>query len=59
MTNDVTMQERQPVNGKAAVNNFPFQYVVERTWSEFKAGKLSQTPVANYASLPAELKAGT
>jgi len=48
-----------PVTGKAAFNNFPFQYgVVERTFSEFNSGLLSKTRVANYASLPAELKTG-
>jgi hypothetical protein len=47
------------VNGKAAFNNFPFQYgVVERTFSEYKSGLLSQTLVSSYASLPADLKAG-
>jgi hypothetical protein len=47
------------VAGKAAFNNFPYQYgVVERTFSEHKSGLLAQTPVANYSSLPAELKAG-
>ncbi len=48
-----------PVNGKAAFNNFPYQYgVVERTYSEYKAGLLSKTTVSSYASLPADLKAG-
>ncbi len=48
-----------PVDGKAAFNNFPFQYgIVERTFSEHKAGSLSKTLVSNYASLPADLKAG-
>jgi hypothetical protein len=48
-----------PVNGKAAFNNFPFQYgVVERTFSEYSAGGLSKTLVSNYASVPADLKAG-
>lgn len=48
-----------PVDGKAAFNNFPFQYgVVERTFSEYYAGALSKTLVSNYASLPADLKAG-
>lgn len=43
----------------AAFRNFPFRYgVVERTFSEHKAGKLSGTLVSNYASLPADLKAG-
>ena len=48
-----------PVDGKAAFNNFPYQYgVVERTFSEYKAGLLSKTLVSNYANLPADLKAG-
>jgi hypothetical protein len=47
------------VNDKAAFNNFPYQYgIVERTYSEFKAGALDTTLVSNYASLPADLKAG-
>jgi len=48
-----------PVDGKAAFNNFPFQYgIVERTFSEYSAGLLSKTLVANYTGLPADLKAG-
>ena len=48
-----------PVDGKAAFNNFPFQYgIVERTYSEYKSGLLSQTLVSGYAGLPADLKAG-
>jgi hypothetical protein len=48
-----------PVGGKAAFNNFPYQYgVVERTFSEYKAGLLSKTPVSGYPGLPADLKAG-
>jgi hypothetical protein len=48
-----------PVDGKAAFNNFPYQYgVVERTFSEFKSGLLSQTLVSSYDSLPADLRAG-
>ena len=47
------------VNVKAAFNNFPFMYgVVERTFSEFKAGAISKTLVSSYSSLPADLKAG-
>jgi hypothetical protein len=47
------------LDGKAAFNNFPFQYgIVERTFSEFYAGAFSKTLVSNYASLPADLKAG-
>jgi len=48
-----------PVEQKAAFNNFPYQYgVVERTFSEFKAGLLSQTRVSAYPGLPNDLKAG-
>jgi hypothetical protein len=48
-----------PVGDKAAFKNFPYKYgVVERTFSEYKAGLLSQTRVSSYASLPADLQAG-
>ncbi len=48
-----------PVEGKAAFNNFPYMYgIVERTFSEFKSGLLSQTLVKDYNSLPPELKQG-
>ncbi|WP_156161349.1 Ig-like domain-containing protein [Methanosarcina sp. 1.H.A.2.2] len=48
-----------PVEGKAAFNNFPYEYgIVERTQSEYKAGLLSQTPVSDYDSLPEVLQAG-
>jgi hypothetical protein len=48
-----------PVDGKAAFNNLPYTYgIVERTFSEFKSGLLSQTPVSAYGSLPADLQAG-
>jgi hypothetical protein len=49
-----------PVDGKAAFNNLPFMYgIVERTYSEFKSGLLSQTLVKNSAtSLPADLQSG-
>jgi hypothetical protein len=47
------------VDGKAAFNNFPYMYgIVERTFSEYKAGKLSKTLVSDYLSLPADLQAG-
>lgn len=47
------------VDGKAAFNNFPFQYgIVERTFSEYKSGALPQTLVSSYASLPDDLEAG-
>ncbi|MGD8596287.1 MAG: fibronectin type III domain-containing protein [Anaerolineae bacterium] len=47
------------VDSKAAFNNLPYQYgVVERTFSEFKSGLLSQTRVSSYSSLPADLQAG-
>jgi hypothetical protein len=48
-----------PVAGKAAFRNFPFQYgVVERTFSEHRAGLLSRTLVSGYANLPEDLRAG-
>jgi hypothetical protein len=49
-----------PVEGKAAFNNFPFAYgVVERTFSEHQASAFATMPVADYPSLPNELKAGS
>ncbi|MBW1743885.1 MAG: hypothetical protein JRJ47_10740, partial [Deltaproteobacteria bacterium] len=48
-----------PVDGKAAFNNFPYQYgIVERTFSEFKSGLVSQTLVDDFAGLPADLQGG-
>ncbi len=47
------------VDGKAAFNNFPYMYgIVERTFSEFKSGLLSQTLVKEYLNLPLELQQG-
>jgi hypothetical protein len=47
------------VTTKAAFNNPPYRYgVVERTFSEYKAGALSSTLVDDYPELPADLKAG-
>lgn len=48
-----------PVDGKAAFNNFPYEYgIVERTQSEYKSGLLSRTPVSDYSKLPLDLQAG-
>jgi hypothetical protein len=48
-----------PVEIKAAFNNFPFMYgIVERTFSEYKSGLLSQTLVLDYENFPPELKDG-
>ena len=48
-----------PVDGKAAFNNPPYAYgVVERTFSESKSGRLIGMRVGEYATLPADLKAG-
>ncbi len=48
-----------PVAGKAAFNNPPHAYgVVERTYSEHKAGVLDTLPVAAYSALPTELQNG-
>ena len=49
-----------PVAGKAAFNNFPYAYgVVERTFSEHQASAFATLKVSDYATLPAELKAGS
>jgi len=48
-----------PVDTKAAFNNLPHQYgIVERTFSEYKSGLISQTRVRDYLDLPADLQAG-
>ena len=48
-----------PLAGKAAFNNFPYQYgVVERTFSEYYAGAVSKLLVSDYTSLPGDLQAG-
>jgi hypothetical protein len=48
-----------PVDGKAAFNNFPYQYgIVERTYSEYYSGALSSALVSDYGNLPADLQAG-
>jgi hypothetical protein len=47
------------IEDKAAFNNPPYKYgVVERTFSEYKAGLLSQTLVSDYTNLPLELQGG-
>ncbi|TNF92616.1 MAG: hypothetical protein EP297_13155, partial [Gammaproteobacteria bacterium] len=47
------------VDTKAAFNNPPYKYgVVERTFSEYKAGLVSQTLVKDYNTLPADLQGG-
>jgi hypothetical protein len=47
------------ITDKAAFNNPPYKYgVVERTFSEYKAGLLSQTLVSDYGTLPADLQTG-
>jgi len=47
------------VTGKAAFNNAPYKYgIVERTFSEYKSGLLSTTPVNEYPGLPADLRGG-
>ncbi len=48
-----------PLEGKAAFNNPPYKYgVVERTFSEYRAGQVSTTRVKDYPSLPADLQGG-
>jgi hypothetical protein len=53
------LDPQQDVSTKAAFNNPPYRYgIVERTFSEYKAGLISQTRVSDYPNLPAELKGG-
>ncbi len=48
-----------PVEGKAAFNNFPYQYgIVERTYSEWKASMLDTVLVSDYMNLPVDLQDG-
>ncbi|MDH5307366.1 MAG: PEP-CTERM sorting domain-containing protein, partial [Myxococcales bacterium] len=48
-----------PVTNKAAFNNLPAQYgIVERTFSEAKSGRLIETRVGDYPTLPADLQHG-
>ncbi len=48
-----------PVDGKAAFNNFPYQYgIVERTFSEFIASGVDDLLVSDYLTLPADLQGG-
>jgi hypothetical protein len=48
-----------PIEDKAAFNNPPYMYgIVERTFSEFKAGAIGETLVTEYPNLPPELQAG-
>jgi hypothetical protein len=54
-----TLTNPRNITNKAAFNHFPYEYgVVERTYSEYKAGLLSQTLVKDYGTLPANLQAG-
>ncbi|MFC1844094.1 hypothetical protein ACFLZ5_04830 [Thermodesulfobacteriota bacterium] len=46
-------------SSNVAFNNPPYKYgVVERTFSEYKSGLISQTLVDNYPDLPADLQGG-
>ena len=57
---DITTDESpKDYSNKTAFNNKPYQYgVVERTFSEYKAGLVSQTLVDDYPNLPADLQGG-
>jgi hypothetical protein len=47
------------VASKAAFNNPPYRYgVIERTFSEYKSGLLSETLVDDYPNLPEDLQGG-
>jgi cytochrome c553 len=48
-----------PVDGKAAFNNFPYMYgIVERTFSEYMSSVVPFTMVDDFPSLPADLQGG-
>ncbi|MCA8966181.1 MAG: hypothetical protein KDC48_14955 [Planctomycetes bacterium] len=48
-----------PVDGKAAFNNPPYRYgIIERTYSEHASSLLARTRVADYPSLPVDLRRG-
>jgi len=48
-----------PVDGKAAFNNPPYAYgIVERTFSEYKAGMISQTLVDDYPAQADDFPSG-
>jgi len=52
-------EDPKDYTNKAAFNNPPYQYgIIERTFSEYKAGLISQTLVRDYPSLPADLQGG-
>ena len=57
--NTISTNQVNAPNPHAAFNNPPYKYgIVERTFSEYKAGMISRTPVSSYNSLPADLKGG-
>jgi len=52
-------EDPKDYTNKAAFNNPPYQYgIIERTFSEYKSGLISQTLVSDYLSLPADLQGG-
>ncbi|NIM01691.1 MAG: hypothetical protein GTN89_12850 [Acidobacteria bacterium] len=52
------LDPNQDPTTKAAFNNPPYAYgIVERTFSEYKAGLISETLVTDFANLPVELQA--
>ena len=52
-------EDPKDYTNKAAFNNQPYRYgIVERTFSEYKAGLISQTLVSDYPDLPADLQGG-
>jgi len=52
-------EDPKDYTNKAAFGNPPYKYgIVERTFSEYKAGLISNTLVRNYMNLPADLRGG-
>ena len=59
VADDSATEDPKNYERKAAFNNFPHKYgVVERTFSEYKAGAVSKTRVDDYPNLPADLQGG-
>ena len=55
----IRSENPQQLDDYAAFNNPPYRYgIVERTFSEFKAGAISKTLVDDYSELPLDLRAG-
>ncbi len=58
-TPETIVQGEPGLGGQVAFNNPPYRYgVVERTFSEYKSGAISNTKVDDYMTLPEDLRGG-